>query len=303
MHLDGFNLNLLVALDTMFDTPTLTEAAQRLSLGQPALSGALKRLREQYQDPLIVYSPVGARLTPLAEELKPLVRRIIVASRDSFRLVPTFDPQTSAGDLAISAPDWLELILLKDLLRTIAREAPHVRVAVRSIRPQPADDLFGEGADLVLTSAPFLSPHHSSEALFEEQLACMAWTGNTRLKSGLTRETFITSLHAGMLQEPHNPGPQFRRMSLDRKIVIRTSVHAALPEIIIGTELLAVTSRRFAEQAARSLPISVFPLPYEIPPLKVICQWQPYRDGDALLGWAREKLKACVDRLDLHQSG
>jgi LysR family nod box-dependent transcriptional activator len=302
VHLDGFNLNLLVALDTLFDAPTLTEAAERLTLTQSALSGALKRLREHYGDPLIVYSPAGPRLTPLAEQLKPLVRRIIVAARDSLRLQPSFDPQTSPVDLAICAPDWLELILLKDLLRTIATQAPNMRVAVRSTRPQPADELFGEGADLVVTTAQLQSPHHSSDLLFEERIACIAWTGNTRLQAGLTHETFVTSLHAGMVGEPDNLAPAFRRMSEDRKIVIRTSVHAALPEIIIGTELLAVTSRRFAEQAARSLPVAVFPLPYVIPPLNVICQWQHYRDSDPMMLWVRERLKECVVRLDRHHS-
>lgn len=302
MHLDGFNLNLLVALDILFDTPTLTEAAARLRLSQPALSGALKRLREHYQDPLIVYSAVGSRLTPLGEQLRPLVRRIVVAARDSLKLQPTFDPATSSGHIAFCAGDWLELVLLKDLLGTIAREAPNLRMSVRSTRPRPADELFGEGADLVIGGADFASPHHSSEILFEEQYACMAWAGNPRIKDGLSRETFMTSLHAGMVQEPNNSEPMFQRMLPQHAIVARTSVHAALPQIIIGTELLAATSRRFADQAALSLPIAVFPVPYEVPLLVIVSQWQTYRDNDGMMLWVRERLRACVAQMAGHHS-
>jgi LysR family nod box-dependent transcriptional activator len=301
VHLDGFNLNLLVALDTLFESPTLTEAARRLTLTQPAVSGALKRLREHYDDQLIVYFPTGPRLTPLGEQLKPLVRRIIVSASDTLKLQPTFDPRISQGDLLICAADWLELVLLKDLLRAIATQAPHLRVSVRSTRPQQVEGLFGEGADLVLTSTEFISAHHSSEVLFEEQFACMAWIGNPQVKNGLTRETFIASPHVGLLQEPTSPDPMFQKMSADRTIVARTSLHAALPEIIIGTELLAATSRRFAEQAARTHPIEVFPLPYEIPPLTILSQWQPYRDSDGLILWLRDQLKDCVNRMDRHQ--
>lgn len=113
MHLNGFNLNLLVALDALLTTSTMTEAAERLSLTQPALSGALKRLREHYNDPLILYSATGPTLTPLACQLAPIVSELLATARGITTIVSAFEPASFTGHVSIVAPDWIELTLLK----------------------------------------------------------------------------------------------------------------------------------------------------------------------------------------------
>ncbi|WP_304559006.1 LysR family transcriptional regulator [Sphingomonas immobilis] len=295
MHLRGLNLNLLVAFDALAGAPTLTEAAQRLSLTQSALSGALKQLRQHYNDPLILFSAAGPRLTPLGERLRPIIRNILVIAEDTSKLSSEFDPASSAAIFDLRAADWIELIFLKDVLGDIAAKAPGVSVSVQSTAPRPAKDIFAENADLVLTSEAFLDPDRPSEYLFEDAFACIAWTGNTHVAAGLDAGTFEHLYHVGVVTGAEGVSAvdeMLRRHSVRRNLTVRTSAHAILPQVIIGTDLLAVTSRRFAMQIAPSLPVAVFDLPFAVGPLRIAMQWQAYRESDPAMLWLREQVAA-----------
>lgn len=301
MHLRGFNLNLLVAFDALVNAPTLTEAAQTLSLTQPALSGALKQLRQHYDDPLIIYSTSGSRLTPLAETLAPLVREVLVTALHTIKLSPDFDAATSKVAFDMRATDWIELVFLKDVLGEIAARAPGMTVTVQSLSPRPAALHFADNADIVLTSETFLDHDRPSRFLFEDRFACIAWDQNGHVADGLDVETFTRLHHAGLVNGPDGTSAAdqvLHQFAAQRKIAVRTTVHAILPHIVIGTQLLAVTSWRFAEQVAPSLPIRILPLPFPVEPLRISMQWQPYRDTDPAMDWLRTMLIRRAGQID-----
>lgn len=295
MHLNGFNLNLLVALDALLTASTMTEAADKLLLSQPTLSGALKQLREHYDDVLVVYTTSGPQLTPLAKQLLPVVRDLLVTVRGTLRLTPVFDPAEFVGQLEIAASDWIELTVLKDLLILIAHEAPQMRVAAQTVTPQPAHELFRKGADLVFVAEPLVSPNHSIERLFEEEFVCIACKENKKTQVKLNRETFLGSSHITLFSNSFSQrSAAFDAMEAQRSVAIYASNHTAFAPIVAGTDMLAVTTRRFAEEAAQHFPVRVHDLPFDIPPIVMYLQWQPWRDRDPMLLWVREKLRACL---------
>ena len=95
MNLDRFNLNLLVALDTLLHSQSLTDAAEKVCLTQSAMSMALKRLREHFNDELVIYSSGQQQFTPLATALMPRVRDVVSACRETIKFRQTFDPARS----------------------------------------------------------------------------------------------------------------------------------------------------------------------------------------------------------------
>src|ERR1700755_960257 len=121
MNLDRFNLNLLVALDTVLHSRSLTDAAEKMCLTQPAMSMALKKLREHFNDELVIYSGGVQQFTPLANTLKPRVRDVIMTARDMIKVRKDFDPSTADDTFRIVTSELTELTFLTPFIIELHR--------------------------------------------------------------------------------------------------------------------------------------------------------------------------------------
>ena len=202
MNLDRFNLNLFVALDAVLSARNLTEAAKSIFLTQPALSVALKKLRQHYGDELVIYAGGETKLTPLAEELKPRIKELIQASKDTLKLSLRFDPSTSTQTFRMVTTDILELTYMKDVLGEIAREAPGVTVILLPFAYEPVEMLFRGNVDLTIVSEAFGSERFAHEPLFEDTFSCVIWEGNSTVGETLSREDYFSLRHAALYQSP-----------------------------------------------------------------------------------------------------
>jgi DNA-binding transcriptional LysR family regulator len=110
VDLDRFDLNLLRVLDALLDERQVSAAARRLGLSQPAASSALARLRKALGDPLLIRAGNGMRLTPLALELQPRVRRALDDLRAALSAATTFDARTTRRVFRIGADDYATVI-------------------------------------------------------------------------------------------------------------------------------------------------------------------------------------------------
>ncbi|MEZ4251049.1 MAG: LysR family transcriptional regulator [Polyangiales bacterium] len=137
-HLASLDLNLLVALDALLQEGSVTRAARRLGLSQPATSHALARLRELFGDPLLVRVGRGLAPTPRAEALRAPLERVLADVRRLLRERPAFDPATSRRRFVLLCPDLLAP-LLPELLTVLEHDAPGVDLAVE----QPRGDIHG----------------------------------------------------------------------------------------------------------------------------------------------------------------
>jgi LysR family transcriptional regulator, nod-box dependent transcriptional activator len=126
VELDRFDLNLLRVLDVLLEERQVSAAARRLGLSQPAVSSALARLRKALGDPLLTRSGNGMRLTPLAVELQPRVRRALDDLGVALSAATAFDPHTTRRVFRIGADDYSIVVLLAPLVAQLRREAPDV---------------------------------------------------------------------------------------------------------------------------------------------------------------------------------
>ena len=122
-HLD---LNLLLALDTLLAERSVTRAAAKLNVTQPAMSGSLARLRDYFEDALIVQVGRTMELTPLAEALVAPIRDIMTRIDAAISTDPQFEPATSKRRFSITASDYVVRVLLLDVMRQVHRVAPSV---------------------------------------------------------------------------------------------------------------------------------------------------------------------------------
>lgn len=184
MRLDRFDLNLLVALDTLVEERSVTASAHRLHLTQSAMSGALARLRIAFDDPLLVRHGRGMVPTPAALALAPRVKDMLARLRQLIEPEQRFDPETSVRTFRVVASDYISTVLLAPLIRRLEAQAPQVRVEITLPSEGAARMLSNGELDLLLTPEEFVQRDHPSVLLFEERHVVVGCAANPALRDG-----------------------------------------------------------------------------------------------------------------------
>lgn len=302
MRFNGLDLNLLVALDAMLSERSISRAAERLHLSQSAMSGALARLRDYFQDELLVQ--VGRRLdlTPRAEDLRDVVRDLLVQIDAKVAEQPLFEPGRSQRLFRLLVSDFTTMTLMPHVLELAAAEAPAVRFELLPQIDQP-DRLLDRGeVDFLVIPEGFCSPGHPSETLFVEDYCCVVWQDNDQVTTdGLTLAQFEAMGHVvvqtGRAQASFE-GAFMQREGIARRIEVSTFSFVAPPALVVGTRRLATVHARLARLAAQHMPIRILPVPVRIPSLVEAIQWHKVRTHDSGLAWLRALMHRAAARLD-----
>src|SRR5689334_5527539 len=173
MNISAVNLNVLVAFAALYETRSVTAAARRAGVTQPAMSNTLGQLRRLFDDPLFLRRRGGLLPTARAEQLAEPIRRGL-SQLEGALAAPRFDPKTSERRFVIMASDYVELVLLPALLRRLSKLAPRVTLQVRpwGLHEAPPELARAE-ADLMIGFYDKLPPHHHEQPLFEDEYVCV----------------------------------------------------------------------------------------------------------------------------------
>jgi len=291
MHLRGLDMNLLVALDALLKDKNISRAAERLHLSQSGMSTALGRLREYFDDQLLV--PIGRKmvLTPLAESLAVPVSDILIQVRSVIDHKPTFNPAQSERCITIMCSDYIASAFLPRFLQRLQAQAPKISVDLIAQEAYLDGPLSRGEVDFLIFPAQFASPDHPSERLFSENHVCIAWDQNRAIGDTLSFDTYMAAHHVvARFGEARTPTiDSWVADSFEQKRMIAVSVmnFLAIPYHVVGTDRLATVHARSAEMYARALPLRIFPLPFEVPPIDVAFQWHRYNDGNPTMIWLR----------------
>ena len=301
MRFKGLDLNLVPLLDTLIERRSTIRAAEHHNLSQPAISAALQRLRVYFRDLLLV--PQGRQMVPTAFALQ-LLPHLKVLLSDAEIIVNTssdFDPKTSQRTFRICISDYLTIVVLRPLLQRMASEAPGLSYEFF----QPADELAQQidrgDIDLLLSPMEYLISEHPSLVLCEETYVVAGWSGNDLLDGPMSLEQFLAAEHVavriGRINRSSVAESQLRAMDIERKTVIQATTFGIVPELLVGTRRIAIMHRRLAIHAAKSLPISFGPLPFDFPPLVEGIQFHRSRINDAGLKWMVGEIRSEVARI------
>ena len=140
-----FDLNLLVALDALMAERSVTGAARRMGVGQPAMSNALARLRDMFGDPLLTRTPSGMQPTGRALDLVEPVSRILAELREEIFATRTFQPEMEKRTFRVGVSDETEVALMQDVLRAVRVAAPGVQLIARSVEIRLGAELLAAG--------------------------------------------------------------------------------------------------------------------------------------------------------------
>ncbi|WP_310222616.1 LysR family transcriptional regulator [Sphingobium xenophagum] len=289
MRFERLDLNLLVALDALFDECSVSAAARRLNLSQSATSGALLRLREYFQDELLASS--GSRMirTARAEELREPVREALMFIRHRIARPPAFDPMTTIRTFHTATSDYVLDVALGPYMAMIQNEAPGISTSVTLPTFDMSDKLHRGEIDLIISVGDMLDNRHPTLPFLSDDHVVVAWEENTRLRSGLTQELFLelphVTVHFGNSRTTAHVERHFDQLRVSRNIAITVPFFAAVPALLLGTERIATMLRRQANYYAKILPLTIYELPYQIPDLQEVIQFHTARRNDLALNW------------------
>ncbi|KPA95923.1 LysR family transcriptional regulator [Pseudomonas asplenii] len=299
MRYRRLDLNLLVALDVLLEERSVSRAAQRLNLGQSATSAALGRLREHFQDPLLV--PLGRGLEPsaLARQLTPKVRELLSLTGEVVEMSLAFEPARCDRRFVLVASDYVSATLVPAVSRTLARLAPDASLVVRDL-PLPRDgDVVAEAldyrrSDLVIVPQRRLNTRYPHTSLLQDELCCIVCAHEPLYQAGLDLADYCA---AGHVVREFTDGQNLsldtqylRDMGIERRVVVAVQSFALMAEFVVGTPRIATLFRRQAEALARRYPLRVWPSPIAFPGAQQVLQWHPQQANDPALTWLRQVL-------------
>ena len=302
VRFNKLDMNLLVVLDALLTERSISRAAERVFLSTSATSNALGRLRDYFDDELLVQVGRRMELTPRAEAMRESVRDILMRVEATVATEPTFDPASSDREFRIFASEYTQLTLGRYLFALAQEQSCSATIHFVQQSPNTQRELERGEADLLVIPERLTSPEHPTQLLFEDDLLCLIWSGSPMASSTLTRERYLECGHVVMVP-PGLPGGSLedisvREQGLRRKVAATTFSFTAMPSLLVGTDLIATLFGRLARQAVRTLPLVMKPSPIPLPKVRQTMQWHKFRSNDPGVIWLRELLLKAVDRMN-----
>jgi LysR family transcriptional activator of mexEF-oprN operon len=298
-HLRRLDLNLLPLFLALMEERNLTRAAERLNLGQPAVSAALKRLREAVGDRLFVRSRDGmvptARALALERSLDPALGAIHAALREK----PAFEPAREERVFRLGMSDNHEHFLLPALMARLAREAPLSRVVVRPVGWSDAITALDSGeVDLLCGYLPQLASWHTRERLFESGFQCMFDRKRVGFRGALTLPRYLALPHLMVSSRGEFESlvdDALARLGKARRVVMVTAHFSVLPAVLKRIPAVATLPEHTARQLAREARLEVCDPPVALREYRSDLAWLTTRDDDPAHRWLRATVRTTAE--------
>lgn len=295
---DKIDLHLIRVLHTVLTERSVSRAALKLGMYQPAVSASLKRLRELAGDPLLVRS--GATMVPTDAGLRMIEpsASILRAAEVLFSDARGFEPQTSAQAFRVAAADYLDPEFLPQLVAQVKQQSPASTIEIHPLTA--AADYHAQLAqgDVDLVVGNWLKPPEDLHLakLFSDEIVCLVARDHPAAKRGWTAESWLESEH--IAPTPTFPGARgvidefLEGQGLARNITARCPHFGLLPRMVASSLLVLTTGRQFCERYLGHLPVRILPCPVPFPDLVYYQLWHERSHASAAGRWLRERVKA-----------
>jgi len=290
-QLDGYLIRALIAL---IEERSVSRAARRLGQSQPAVSAALKRLREIFGDPLLVRNKLDMVPTERGLHLAGQARPALDAMATLIATPEAFDAQSAALTFRVASPDYLAPSVLAEVARRIREEAPLCRLEVHPMGPDfdseraLADDLL----DVIIGNWPNPPELLHTLLLLEDELVCLVRPGHPLADAGeLTEAQYLAASHVAPMRysglhrgvvETH-----LARQHVARDARVSVPYFGLAPHVVARTDLVFTTARHFAEHFAAALGLVILKTPPGFPTMRFYQLWHERAHHSPAHRWLR----------------
>lgn len=295
-NLRRLDLNLLVTLDVLLAEHNVTRAAERLNFSQPSVSVHLAKLREIFDDPLLLPGPRGMRPTARAEELREPLRQALEALERAVAPASPFDPAQARDTWRVAATDYGESAILLPALAGLRAAAPGTRIAVVEMVPSRIAKQAELGdIDLAFHTVEGSPLNLRRRTLFAERYVLAGRAGHPRLKRRPTLKQFCTLDQ--VIVSPDGGGfsgvtdDALAQHGLARRVVLSVPHFLFLRSVLESTDLVAMLPERLV---GNSDTLQVVDAPLEVPGYEMAMLWHERSHRDPAHQWLREQIVKAV---------
>ncbi|MFC3986275.1 LysR family transcriptional regulator [Streptosporangium jomthongense] len=299
------SLDLLIALDALLEECSVSGAALRLGLSEPAMSRALGRIRQAMGDPVLVRSGQRMVPTPRALAVRAEVRGLVEGARRVFTPA-VFEPATLRRDFVVLLSDAVATTVCAPLLACVGAAAPGIRL--RFVPEGHGDQrALREGtADLEIAVISDPSPETRVEPLVDDHGVGVVRPGHRLLGSPVTPERFAAAEHVVSSRRGRTAGPvdaALAERGLRRRIVGSVPTFTAVLLAVRGSDLVGMAPARMSAPMIDALGLVTFPIPLDLPEMAVSQAWHRRHDADPAHAWLRGQVRALFPQGEVLTSG
>lgn len=293
------DLNLLRVFVVVAEARSVTAAAARLYLTQPAVSAALRRLSSAVGAPLFARSGRGLALTDRGRRLFAEARPHLAALVEAAFAPASFDPSTSARLVRLGLSDASETWLLPALLDDLADAAPRMRFVVLPVQFRTvAEALASSAIDLAVTVADELPADVMRAELFHGTFVCLFDPRRARPGKALTLERYLAHRHVVVSYNGDLRGVVEDAFGVQRDVRVSVPSFQSVGAVIEGSELLATVPAIVAREIRRLRPaLRTTKLPFEPAGAPIELLWRRAVDDDEALRFVRERIARLAKKL------
>jgi len=301
MNIGRIDLNLLVYLDALLRERNVTKAANQLGISQPALSNGLRRLRDLFDDPLLVRTSEGMIPTERAEQLQPIIRDVLSKVDMAVQPQTAFDSANEEHLFRIMASDYAESTLFPDLLQRLRREAPGIILDILTPSDVSFLDVERGKVDMVINRFETMPQSFHQKGIWKDHFACLTSIDNPILQN-FTLETYMDARHVwvsktgmgiGVGMDPHDVqhlgwvDESLGNIGKQRRITVFTRHYQAAMLLAEQNDLLVTLPSRAAKLQRDNPRVAILKPPFEIPPFELKMAWSPLVQHNPAHRWMR----------------
>lgn len=254
------DLNLIRAFVAIYETGSISAAADRLHVSQPSVSYTLKRLRDLLGEPLFTRTRQGVVPTFFATQLYDKFRKAVSEIEGAIESTRKFDPQLSSRRFRLAMSDIGEISFLPPIMAALTKIAPDVGIDIVAVDVTKLAEWLSTGKiDAALSNRGYAPTASVGEVIFTDHYVCVASSRHPRLSSELTMQQYLDERHVLVAPESGHSLVEERLQELGctRKIALCVPHFSVLAEVIATTDLLLSAPSRIAHRFAAGHAIRV----------------------------------------------
>ncbi|MAL01154.1 LysR family transcriptional regulator [Neopusillimonas maritima] len=297
----SLDVPLLKAFVAIYETGSVTAAAERLTLTQPTISYTLARLREILNDRLFIREGRTMVPTRRAQDCYEKFRAILHQINELVDQQRAFNPTLSSRRFRLAMSDIGALAFLPPLLKYIQHNAPGIEIETMQAPPETLPEALALGKiDAAVGNLPLIGKLTESALLLKEEYWCLLSSSHPTIKTQLSLETYLTARHAHVSSEltgHKHLESILRNAGIVRKIALQVQQFTVLPHLITSTDLLVIVPGTIGRMFEGYGGLKLLPLPFEVPPLEVRVHWDRQQGQNAPQTWLIETIRKTMSNL------
>ncbi|RKF19808.1 LysR family transcriptional regulator [Alginatibacterium sediminis] len=312
MNISRIDLNLLVYLDTLLRMRNVTQAAKHMGITQPAMSNGLKRLRDLFDDPLLVRTSEGMTPTERALKLQPIIRNVLTNVEKAVQPTTEFDAENSQRVFRIMASDYAESTLIQPLLLRLSQVAPNIRLDIMTPSDVTYQDVEQGTVDIIINRFDDIPLSFHQVSLWHDGFSCL-FSKDNPIADNFNLLSYLKAQHIWVSKTGMGTGvgvnpnevlklgwidEALMRIGKTRNITVFTR-HYLSAVLFAQQPNLILTIPSKAAQSQRDNPkLLIKPAPFAIEPFEVKMAWSPLLQSNPDHQWMRQLIKAVANEIE-----